>query len=674
MAACETNAAAPIAIVHTAHIIATFPPPPTSAPPSPPPPPSPASPASPSLLSTPFHPPARPTHLLRRTTTLRPGPHPVFDLESSSPLSPSGADKTLLLARLERARNTQVLLRSGEPARPLTECELHRLRHEDAEDSSAASGTGTGGESGTTGTEDVEDGEASPPPAVEVREAPTQDSVSLASVLVRAVEPAARVASSASLPSSPRMPLEPRPLTVRSTVLRSVRTAPPTPSRSPITAHFPALLRRAPTSSAHLDPAQAYATAATSRSAGAGGRQLAQRLAEAAAGQHAHQHTHAPGRPLRAHKATSPTRLPTLPTPELTPPVARTQALGKTRSLPLATSAPPTPLLASSSQHARAATFPAHPVPPPSPVFPSHRTEARARSRTAPLRPSPSPVAASPSSSPLLLPVMGAADPSALTLHFARKPDMPRKGSLGDSWSRMCLRGERERTTAKGVFGSWTVCATSGAVRAARGSESEETEESGAEGDAEEETEVLRGVSETSIFASPRSSFASSYFTSTLSRSRSVSSTYSPTPSSSVSPSDSPKLQPVKLGGSAGPYPPRGRWEDVVGGSEPPAPPAPGPTRKAASDPSKATAAPIVPGEPAQVRAGVEMRRLRAEQMARRKEALAKKGDCDAWDSSSSGADAASSREEAPSGNKEGDRRRVRGSAAGGQGIALRRG
>ncbi|BGP50633.1 hypothetical protein JCM10450v2_006552 [Rhodotorula kratochvilovae] len=681
MATCGTTAAAPIAIAHTAHIASPFPPPPTSAPPSPPPPPSPASPASPSLLSTPFHPPTRPTHLLRRATTLRPGRaqgHAVFDLESSSPLSPSGAEKTLLLARLERARNTHVLLRSGQPARQLTERELRRLQREEAGESSTASGTAC--EGGGTGTEDGEDIDASTPPSVEALAAAMKNSASLAPIPVQPMEPPAQVAAASSLPAaSPRLTAQPISLAIRTTIT-AARTAPPTPSRSPITAHFPSLLSRAPTSSTHVDPAQAQATAPASRSTGAGGHQLALKLAEAVAAQqaHAHQHAQRQGRPARARKSASPSS-PATPTAPTLPAAARKQALGKTRSLPPAPSAPPTPGLGPSAQHARAATFPAHSLPAPAPVFPPFRTGAHARSRTASSRLSPSPVAASPSTSPLLLPVMGAADPSALTLHFARKPDMPRKGSLGESWSRMCLRGERDRT-AKGVFGSWSGgagIAAVGMVRAASGSETEETEESGAEGDAEDEREVLRDASEASVFASPRSSFASSFLSSTLSRSRSVSSTHTPTPSSSVSPSESPKLQPIKLGGSAGPHAPLGRWEDVVAASEPPPPPAV-PAHKASSDPNKPGALLIAPpgaaapSAPTQLRAGVEMKRLRAEQMARRREALAKEGGGDAWESSSSGADEPSPRE-APAGGKKEDRGRMRGTARV-KGVALRRG
>ncbi|KPV74041.1 uncharacterized protein RHOBADRAFT_45338 [Rhodotorula graminis WP1] len=670
----STTTAAPIKIPRSAHGSPCALP--VSAPPSPPPPPSPAS-LSPSHLSKPFHHQPRPTHLLRRATTLRPPPQqtrPKFDLESSSPLSPSGADKTLLLARLERAKSTHVLLREGQPARPLTSRELRRLRHEEAGESSSTAGGASGEGGGTTGTEDLEEGSTpvslASTPSVHVLDATLEQ--------VEHVEPVERVQDEVVDPSRELVTLSSAAgghslpsISRRDTLVPS--SAASRPSR---TAPFPSLLSRRAQSSTHLDPAHAQATPLPSRTSPSttfGGHVLALKLAEAAAAQQSRQR--AGPAPRRSASPASPAAGPGQGPAPSSSTVARKKQLGKTRSLPAAAqSAPATPWLGPSAG-SRSSTAP---MPPPSFVFPpDYRPHARAHTATtSSSRASSSSMSSSPQSSPLLRPVVAASagDPSALTLHFARRPDMPRKGSLGESWSRMCLRGEQQgrvSQTAKSVFGSWgSGAAAASMVRGASDAEAEEESgegESGAEGDDEEYERSRVNASELSVFASPRSSFASSFFTSPLSRSRSLSSTQgddagtrtpsASAPSSTASPTSSspPKLPlPAKLGGSAGPHAPRGRWEDIVAASEPTLLPLPalapvlGPVH--AAQPNALLAAGAATGQ-AQGRApvgGLEMKKLRAEQAARRLAALgskpsATKGHDDAegavddvWESSSS--------------------------------------
>jgi len=755
----SSTTAAPIKIARSAH--PSRPTLPVSAPPSPPPPPSPAS-LSPSHLSTPLHHQARPTHLLRRATTLRPPqqPRPKFDLESSSPLSPSGADKTLLLARLERAKSTQVLLREGQPARPLTSRELRRLRHEEAGESSSTAGGASGEGEGTTGTEDVDEGSTpvsrASTPSVCARDVPQAafdvehvEHVELSAGQVVG-EPGGHPSPSVaqSLPS----------------ISRSATLVPSTSSRPSRTAPFPSLLSRRAQSSTHLDPAHAQATPLTSRispSTTFGGHVLALKFAEAAAAQQSRQR--AGPAPRRSASPASPATAPGQgPSPSKAT-AARKQQLGKTRSLPAAAqSAPATPWLGPSA-HSRSSTAP---MPPPSFVFPpDYRPHARTHTTgtTTSSRASSSSISSSPQSSPLLRPVVtssvASGDPSALTLHFARRPDMSRKGSLGESWSRLCMRGEHGRATAKGVFGSWGSAAGqahgSGIVRGASDAETEEESgevESGAEGDDEDFersrvnasgalpspsalplfrtltlsllsrdavlTSVLPSLAELSVFASPRSSFASSFFTSPLSRSRSLSSTQdhddhgsstpsASTPSSAASPTSSspPKLPlPAKLGGSAGPHAPRGRWEDIVAASEPTLLPLPvlAPVHAAPLQPSAllglGAAAGTAPGRPSAhaAAAGLEMKKLRADQATRRLAVLGPQGaggkkgegdgEGDVWESSSSAsedeAEGESSGEEREgsvdargSGSKKGveQRGRVRGGGRRGT-LTLRRG
>ncbi|GAA5896505.1 hypothetical protein JCM8208_004217 [Rhodotorula glutinis] len=672
----SSTMAAPIKIARSAHpACSTLP---VSAPPSPPPPPSPAS-LSPSNLSTPFHHQPRPTHLLRRATTLRPPPQqarPKFDLESTSPLSPSGADKTLLLARLERARGTQVLLREGQPARPLTSRELRRLRHEEAGESSSTAGGASGEGGGTTGTEDID--ESAP---VSLGSTPSAQGLEVRQVVLGQVEHIEHVEVAAGQvvdePVAPPLPAGAHSLP--SISRRDTLVPSSSASRPSRTAPFPSLLSRRAQSSTHLDPAHAQATPLASRASPSttfGGHVLALKLAEAAAAQQSRQR--AGPAPRRSASPASPATAPGQgPSPSKAP-GARKQQLGKTRSLPAAAqSAPATPWLGPSA-HSRSSTAP---MPPPSFVFPpDYRPHARAHTATTTSsRASSSSISSSPQSSPLLRPVI-AADPSALTLHFARRPDMPRKGSLGESWSRMCLRGEqhgRATQTAKGVFGSCGSAAAGaaqqgGMVRGASDAETEEDSgegESGAEGDDEDYERSRVNASELSVFASPRSSFASSFFTSPLSRSRSLSSTQedddehgtrtrtpsASAPSSAASPTSSspPKLPlPHKLGGSAGPHAPLGRWEDIVAASEPTLLPLPVLAAKPVHVPLQGQlgAASQAQGRP--LAGGLEMKKLRAEQAARRLAALGSTGKAakdgeggedggegDVWESSSSASD-----------------------------------
>ncbi|BGP57639.1 hypothetical protein JCM8202v2_005283 [Rhodotorula sphaerocarpa] len=96
----------------------------------------------PSTSSSPVPPPPSPASMPKIAPAL--SRRAVFDLRSSSPLSPSAAEKTLLRAQLERAKSNRVLLRYGKKARPLSHRELRRIAAEEGADTSQS---GTGGPS-----------------------------------------------------------------------------------------------------------------------------------------------------------------------------------------------------------------------------------------------------------------------------------------------------------------------------------------------------------------------------------------------------------------------------------------------------------------------------------------------------------------------------------------------
>ncbi|GAA5995784.1 uncharacterized protein JCM10292_004746 [Rhodotorula paludigena] len=530
--------------------------PPYSAPPSPPPPPSPASPAS---IARPHVHAPRPTPLLRRSATTAGVKTTIFDLTSSSPLSPSAADKTLLLSRLDRARRTQVLLQEGQPARALTEVELKRLRREEAGESSTASASAAGGEGGGTGPDDEPDLAVSPPPVD--GQADAHASVAQASIPAPNEETPGVVAAMA-IPA-PASHAHSAPLAFPSAHSPG-RTAHATPARSPTRASLgvASLLSRPPMFTTHLDrspvsavppilsrSSRSYSTPAPDSHA------LSAKLAEAAAAQKARS---------SSRKAPSPARS-GLSAMLHDPPQSTTRNrrnLGKTSSLPFVSvpSAPPTP-----RAHARAATAPGLVLSTSGPTFTSAASASRSThpSPTTCTRRTPSPT-----TSPALLPVMGASDPSSLTLHFARLGGAFRPGELvrtgsasgsaaglgvgGEGWHRALLL--RQRAAGVSSWGSaGTQRASRGGSEAASDSESSDDAEHGEEDEGVYtafDSDVLASPAEPSVFASPRSTFA---YSASLSRSRSISSTATHSPSLSLSTSPTTSMQLFAVGGGTGP-------------------------------------------------------------------------------------------------------------------------
>ncbi|GAA5826042.1 hypothetical protein JCM11251_000104 [Rhodosporidiobolus azoricus] len=506
---------------------------PVSAPPSPPPPPSPA-------FLSPFSRHVALPHRVQHQT--------VFDLESSSPLSFTGAEKTTLKAQLERASKTKVLLREGKPARPLTKEEQLRLAlEEQAGDwSTTSSGSRTrGGRSAlASGTEDGSDwltedeGEKEQTATGVVVAAddlaPQQGGMSyFPPADVRggsgALIPSGLVGGLSSSPKHSTVP--PSPSTVPSfppTLFPSCRTT-TAPSRSPAS-HLSTLLSRQrfkPTADGTavfpcLSPTPPSNPFPSRQTANPGGTWNGGPLAAALAA--------AEKMPESAPRPVAQCPLPSNRSPMA--PVKK-KPLSKTKSLP--TAPPPSPASSAASPlRACSSESSSPPRPPiarlaPSSSFPlaaSNRYFFNSRLSSPNVSP---PLPPLPSSS-----IMDTRHAKDLTLHFARRPDMPRKGSMGESFQRF-MRGAptgsdgRRRRESLGPIG------TDADV------ESTDTEL--------EELEEQSGFEhfEPSVFASPRSNSAASLSSasSTFIHSRSVSATPSGSAASSVH--ASPKVTTTSL-------------------------------------------------------------------------------------------------------------------------------
>ncbi|BGP34398.1 hypothetical protein JCM10296v2_006218 [Rhodotorula toruloides] len=542
-----SRCASPVTLVEPAHPIVFAA---VSRPPSPPPPNSPARSASPSAFSIPFN---RPSRRLLVTSRQR----AVFDLHSSSPISPTAVEKTILKTQLDRAKSTKVLIRPGAPARALTDEELRTLKKEE-EDSATTSGGGGGPlsppeeEEGAWVDEPVSLSKAT---AASRQLKPTDATVPI----VVAGSPLRQVVGFAEPSTSPEQSAASHPASATQTdadgakhpparpPFHRSRTAPSTPSISP-TSYLSTLLSRQPASATppQLDrsPVMGSTTllAASSSSlevspaAKSSSTWTGDVLATAL------KVVKAPSMPiLSASKADrkrpcgAATTKPPSPAASL-PSSPRSRALGKIRSLP-------SPALPSTSpgkyhQHMPRTIGPSLSVPPlpfalPSPPLslPSHLPSSSSRSYT---RAPPS---------PSIAPVMSSTDPSALMLHFARQPDTGRKGSLGDSWTRVRMPGEPRSQDDDGAR-----------RRAVDTSETETETETDTEDDDDEDSHFgsksrfnLRNSFEGSVFASAGANSAASL---TSSASSSLLLSRPPSVTHSHKPSASPDTSP-KLGGSA---------------------------------------------------------------------------------------------------------------------------
>ncbi|GAA6036481.1 hypothetical protein JCM8097_003528 [Rhodosporidiobolus ruineniae] len=573
---------------------------PESVPPSPPPPPSPAGP-------TPV--PSRPS--------LR---NPVFDLQSSSPASFTGADKTVLKSQLDRARRTRVLLREGVPARVLTAAEEARVLKEEREGewstASASSGTrvGTDVEQGGVGSEgwvtEEEGGAAKRESVVEGKKREEADFLPREGMVQAAAGPARRLpvlaAIDASLPSpSPQGwpandPL-PTPSRGRLSPSTSARTAPSSRTGSP-TSRLTLLLSspraKAPPATPLTSP-----TTATSLSSPFSSRPTAhpaaardsQPLTAAVA---AADTTPRPSRyQQQAMYPFPPSAAPTRPSSSALP---LKKPLVRIKTLPAAP--PPSPATASPAS-AASESPPAPPIPRiyGSASFPSpapNRFLSASRLSSPNVSP-PLPPLRSPHS-----PVMSARDPRDLTLNFARRPDVLRKVSYGESQRGLAraAAGEgvrrRSSTTSDGKRRT--------APRSWEGSEAD-TEVTDTEVEGEEE-EVLEHF-EPSVFASPRSNSAASLSSASSTFIRSRAASTAPTGSAASSVQSSPKITSASLSAAfSSPFP-----SPLL----PPAvAPVPGPLRRAATETMIAT-------RPKHI----DLREFRLQQQARRLEAQAEAND-----------------------------------------------
>lgn len=242
----------------------------------------------PSIPSSPVPPPPSPASIPNAAapTLAR---RAVFDLRSSSPLSPSAGEKTLLKAQLERAKNNRVLLRNGKPARPLSRKEWRRLTAADDEAAETSSGGATVAEGCSAGSHtplSLSDsdrnsvagllesigGLLSGEDKTPEREVPPADSTmpdieSSTSVLplLRGGEGSVSSSAASSLyspsTSPPRRSAPKRP----AYMARLSRTAPTTPSISP-TSHLSSLLSRRP--SVKVELTTAFATGTPIKSVG----------------------------------------------------------------------------------------------------------------------------------------------------------------------------------------------------------------------------------------------------------------------------------------------------------------------------------------------------------------------------------------------------------------------
>ncbi|GAA5988951.1 hypothetical protein JCM10908_006243 [Rhodotorula pacifica] len=236
-----------------------------------------------STPSSPVPPPPSPASIANAGPAL--ARRAVFDLHASSPLSPSAGEKTLLKAQLERAKNNRVLLRNGKKARPLSQKELRRLAAEEAgADTSPGGATVAEGSAGshTPLSLSDSDGRSSVVGLVDSiggllsgeERCPAQSVMPAYLAQDReAISPAPFVEQETSNPSSTASSLRspsaspPRRAPSRRPpfVTRISRTAPTTPSISP-TSHMSSLLSRRP--SVKVELSTAFATGTPIRSAG----------------------------------------------------------------------------------------------------------------------------------------------------------------------------------------------------------------------------------------------------------------------------------------------------------------------------------------------------------------------------------------------------------------------
>ncbi|BGP02562.1 hypothetical protein NBRC10513v2_006213 [Rhodotorula toruloides] len=521
-----------------------------SRPPSPPPPNSPARSASPSAFSIPFNGPSRRLLVASRQRA-------VFDLHSSSPISPTAVEKTILKTQLDRAKSTKVLIRPGAPARALTDEELRTLKKEE-EDSATTSG---GGDGPLSPPEEEEGAWVDEPASLSKAQTtaasrqlkPTDSTVPT----VVAGSPLRQVVGFAEPSTSPEQSAASHPASASQTEDDTVKhpparppfhrshTAPSTPSISP-TSYLSTLLSRQPPSATppQLDrsPVMGSTTLLAAPSSSLEVRQTVKSsstwtgdvLATAL------KVVKAPSMPIlsaskveRKRPSGVATTKPPSPASSL-PSSPRSRALGKTRSLP--SPALPSTSPAKVHQHTPRTIRPSSSVPPlpfalpsPSLSLPSHLPSSSSRSYT---RAPPSPPIA---------PVMSSTDPSALMLHFARQPDMGRKASLGDGWTRVRMPGDPRSQDDDGAR-----------RRAVDTSESETETET--EDDDDEDSHFgsksrfnLRISFEGSVFASAGANSAASL---TSSASSSLLLSRPPSVTHSRKPSASPDSSP-KLGGSA---------------------------------------------------------------------------------------------------------------------------
>ncbi|GAA5910820.1 hypothetical protein JCM6882_003436 [Rhodosporidiobolus microsporus] len=585
-----------------------------SAPPSPPPPPSPASPSS---FSRPIALPPRFQH------------HAVFDLESSSPLSFTGAEKTTLKAQLDRARQMKILIRDGKPARPLTREEQVRLALEEkgeGEWSTTSSGSRAKGEGGrsaaASGTEEGSDWVTDDEKAKDAVEDPATSS-SDPQVEARTTSSPIEVRGAAGAPlpsgcvlSAPCSASPPTIFPTPSAASSPCRTAAPSPSRSP-TSRLTTLLSRGNLEST-ADPVAVFSPPPSTPSGNPfgsrqttnpGGTWNGQPLAAALAAEKT---------PLPVPATAAPTHYP--PPPSFTP-AGRKKVLAKTKSLPSAP--PPSPASSAGSSLRTASNESSSPPRPPIPRLPPSSSFPLATpnrffsgSRLSSPNVSP-PLPPLPSSS-----IMGVRDPKDLTLHFARRPDMSRKGSMGESFQRF-MRGPPVASDGRRRRKSLGPQGTDADV------ESTDTEV--------EELEERSGFDsfEPSVFASPRSNSAASLSSASSSIIRSRSGSGTPSGSAASSVQSSPKLMTTSL-------------SSVFSLPSPilPSPPLP-PAVTAAPDPSRAVPPRVPPsGVPLQrtKQQGVNLKQLRQQQQARRLQLQAEVGES----SSSSSSPSATDVEEAP--------------------------
>ncbi|PRQ70303.1 hypothetical protein AAT19DRAFT_11535 [Rhodotorula toruloides] len=489
-----------------------------SRPPSPPPPNSPARSASPSAFSIPFNGPSRRLLVASRQRA-------VFDLHSSSPISPTAVEKTILKTQLDRAKSTKVLIRPGAPARALTDEELRTLKKEE-EDSATTSG---GGDGPLSPPEEEEGAWVDEPASLSKAQTtaasrqlkPTDSTVPT----VVAGSPLRQVVGFAEPSTSPEQSAASHPASASQTEDDTVKhpparppfhrshTAPSTPSISP-TSYLSTLLSRQPPSATppQLDrsPVMGSTTLLAAPSSSLEVRQTVKSsstwtgdvLATAL------KVVKAPSMPIlsaskveRKRPSGVATTKPPSPASSL-PSSPRSRALGKTRSLP-------------------------------SPALPSTSPAKVHQHTPRTIRPS--------SSVPPLPFALPSTDPSALMLHFARQPDMGRKASLGDGWTRVRMPGDPRSQDDDGAR-----------RRAVDTSESETETET--EDDDDEDSHFgsksrfnLRISFEGSVFASAGANSAASL---TSSASSSLLLSRPPSVTHSRKPSASPDSSP-KLGGSA---------------------------------------------------------------------------------------------------------------------------